>query len=436
MSIIHDPALYQLRHALRGHVYDPGEPEYEDACTLFNGMIETRPRHVARCSHPHQVSAALAFARVRDLRVAVRGGGHSVAGLSLVEDGLVIDVRGLRELVVDPERRVARVGGGLTWAEVDAATQEHGLAAVGGRVSSTGVAGLTLGGGSGWLERKHGLACDNVLAVELVTAAGEPIRATADEHPELFWALRGGGGNFGVVTAIELALHPVGPEVLGGLVLFPRSQARETLRRFRDFMRDAPDEVSLAYVFLTAPDEDGIPEELRGRPAVAIAGMHAGAITDAEAALAPIRAGAALDAFAPTTYAAFQSSLDDPPGYRNWWTAEYLDDLGDDAIDAIVALGDDLPAGPAQIFIPAWGGEVARRPEGPLTGRSARFVVHPLLLWEDPADDERTDRLRPALARGARARTAPARPTSTSPATRARTASAPPTGRTTSASRA
>ena len=389
MSIIHDPALYQLRHALRGHVYDPGEPEYEDARTLFNAMVETRPRHVARVSHPHQVSAALAFARVRDMRVAVRGGGHSVAGASLVEDGLVIDVRGLRELVVDPERRVVRVGGGLTWAEVDAATQEHGLAAVGGRVSSTGVAGLTLGGGSGWLERKHGLACDNLLAVELVTASGEPVRASADEHPELFWALRGGGGNFGVVTALELALHRVGPEVLGGLVLHPRSQARETLRRFRDLMRDAPEEVSLAYVFLTAPDEDGIPDDLRGQPAVAIAGMHAGATADAEAALAPIRESAALDAFEPTTYADFQSSLDDPPGYRNWWTAEYLKDLGDEAIDAIVAHAEGLPAGPAQIFIPAWGGAVARGPEGPLTGRAARFVVHPLLLWEHAADDAR-----------------------------------------------
>ena len=389
MSLIHDPALYQLRHALRGNVFDPGEPEYEDACALFNGMIEKRPRHVARCSHPHQVSAALAFARTRDLPIAVRGGGHSVAGLSLVDDGLVIDVRGLDEIVVDPVRRIVRVGGGQTWAAVDRATQEHGLAAVGGRVSSTGVAGLTLGGGSGWLERKHGLACDNLVAVELVTAGGEPVRASADEHPELFWALRGGGGNFGVVTALELQLHEVGPEVLGGLVLYPRSAARETLRRFRDFMVDAPEEISLAYVFLTAPDEDGIPDELRGQPAVAIAGMHAGAIADAEASLAPIREGAALDAFEPTTYADFQCSLDDPPGYRNWWTAEYLEDMNDEAIDAIVAHAESMPAGPAQIFIPAWGGAVARGPEGPLTGRGARFVVHPLLLWEDAADDER-----------------------------------------------
>jgi FAD/FMN-containing dehydrogenase len=382
MSIIHDPALYQLRHALRGHVYDPGELEYEDACTLFNAMVEKRPRHVARCSHPHQVAAALAFARTRGLRVAVRGGGHSVAGLSLVEDGLVIDVRGLSEVVVDPVHRVARIGGGATWAQVDAATQEHGLATVGGRVSSTGVVGLTLGGGSGWLERKHGLTIDNVLAVELVTASGELVRASAEEHPELFWALRGGGGNFGVVTAIELQLHPVGPEVLAGLVMHPRDRARDLLRVFRDVMAEAPDELSLALVFLT--DEDG-------QPAVAIAGMHCGGLGDAEVALAPLRAYGppALDAFEPMPYAAFQSSLDDPPGYRNWWTAEFLDDLGEDAIDAICALADDLPAGPAQIFIPAWGGQVARGGDGPLTGRDARFVVHPLLLWEDAADDER-----------------------------------------------
>ena len=396
MTLIHDPALYQLRHALRGQLYEPGQPEYEDACTLFNAMVETRPRHVARCSHPHQVSAALAFARARHLRVAVRGGGHSVAGLSLVEDGLVIDVRELDEIVVDPERRIARIGGGATWAQVDRATQEHGLAAVGGRVSTTGVAGLTLGGGSGWLERKHGLACDNLVAVELITASGEPVRASADEHPELFWALRGGGGNFGVVTALELRLHEVGPEILGGLVLYPRSQAHETLRRFRDVMLDAPEELSLAYVFLTAPDEDGIPAELRGKPAVAIAGMHAGALADAEAALAPIREDAALDAFEVTTYAEFQCSIDDPPGYRNWWTAEYLEQMPDEAVDAMVAHAETLPAGPAQIFIPAWGGAVTRGAEGPLTGRGARFVVHPLLLWEDAADDA------PTIAHGRR----------------------------------
>ena len=393
MSIIHDPALHQLRHRLRGYVYDPGEPEYDEACTLFNARIERRPRHVVRCSRPHHVAAALEYAHLRNLRVAVRAGGHSVAGLSLVDDGIVIDVRGMREICVDPERRVVRAGAGLTWGELDEATQAHGLATVGGRVSSTGVAGLALGGGSGWLERKHGLACDNMLAVELVTATGAEVRASADEHPELFWALRGGGGNFGVVTAIEFALHPVGPSVLGGLLLHPADRGRELLRLFRDVMHDAPDELSLAFVYLTAPDEDEIPAELRGRPAVAIAGMHAGPIEDAERALAPIReyGPPVLDAFAPVGYAEFQRSIDDPPGYRNWWTAEYLDDLTDEAIEAVASLSEQLPAGPAQIFIPAWGGAVARVPEDatPLAKRDARFVVHPLLLWEDAAEDDR-----------------------------------------------
>jgi FAD/FMN-containing dehydrogenase len=211
MSMIQDPALHRLRHQLRGHVYDPGEPEYDEARTLFNARIDRRPRHIVRCSTPTQVAAALDYARRRDLPVAVRAGGHSVAGLSLVDDGIVIDLRGMREITVDADRRVVRAGAGLTWGELDAATQAHGLATVGGRVSSTGVTGLALGGGSGWLERKHGLSSDNILAAELVTAGGEQVRATAEEHPELFWALRGGGGNFGVVTALEFALHPVGP---------------------------------------------------------------------------------------------------------------------------------------------------------------------------------------------------------------------------------
>ena len=282
MSIIHDPALHELRQQLRGYVYDPGEPEYDEACTLFNARIERRPRHVVRCSQPHHVAAALDYARLRDLRVAVRAGGHSVAGLSLVDDGIVIDVRGFREITVDPERRVVRAGAGLTWGELDAATQAHGLATVGGRVSSTGVAGLALGGGSGWLERKHGLACDNILAVELVTARGDEVRASADEHPELFWALRGGGGNFGVVTAIEFALHPVGPEVLGGLLLHPAERGRELLRRFRDVMHDAPDELSLAFVYLTAPDEDGIPAGSAAARPSRSPGMYAGPIDEAE----------------------------------------------------------------------------------------------------------------------------------------------------------
>jgi FAD/FMN-containing dehydrogenase len=373
-------------------LFEPGAPEYEDARTLFNAMIERHPRQVARCESPDDVVEALAFARDHDLELTVRAGGHSVAGLSLNDGGLVLDVRGMNDISVDPERRVARVGGGATWSEVDRATQEHGLATTGGRVSNTGVAGLTLGGGSGWLERKHGLTVDNLLAVELVTADGRIVRASDDENPDLFWALRGGGGNFGVATAFEFQLHPVGPEVFAGLVLHTADHGRELMRLWRDAMRDAPEPLSLAFAYLGAPDEPDIPEHLRGRPAAAVAGMYAGPIDEGEEALAAIREFGPPDAdfFGPMPYTEFQSSIDDPPGMRNYWTAEYLGDMPDEALDRIATRGESKPVPFGQVFLVAWGGAVGRVSEGdtPLTGRDARFIVHPLVLWEDPADDD------------------------------------------------
>ena len=382
----------ELRFRLHGGVHEPGDPSYADTCTLFNTMIDRRPRLVARCVALDDVVASLAHARDHGLPVAVRAGGHSVAGLSLCDDGVVLDVRGMADIDVDPVRRVARIGGGAIWADVDRATQAHGLATTGGRVSTTGVAGLTLGGGSGWLERKHGLACDNLLAAELVTWDGRIVRASEDEHPELLWALRGGGGSFGVVTALELALHPVGPEVWGGLALFGAERAHEVVRTFRDVMNDAPDELSLACAFITVPEDDDIPAALWGRPGVAVVGMWAGAVADGERALAPIRALAPdADFFGPTGYADFQCSVDDPPGHRNYWTAENVVDLPDEAIAALIHRAAELPAGPSQLFIVAWGGAVRRFGPGhsPLAGRETRFIVHPLLLWDDPADDDR-----------------------------------------------
>src|SRR5215218_652055 len=216
----------ELRFRLLGGVHEPGDAFYEDSCTLFNTMIDRRPRLVAECVVVDDVLAALAYARDHDLPIAVRAGGHSVAGLSLCDDGVVLDVRGIADIDVDADRHVVRVGGGATGAQLDRATQVHGLATTGGRVSTTGVAGLTLGGGSGWLERKHGLACDNLVAAELVTAAGEIVRASEQENPDLLWALRGGGGNFGVVTTLELRLHPLGPDVLAGLLLYPADRGR------------------------------------------------------------------------------------------------------------------------------------------------------------------------------------------------------------------
>jgi FAD/FMN-containing dehydrogenase len=387
------PSLAELRMRLAGDVHEPGAPEYDDACALFNSMIERRPLAVARCSAPDDVVAALAFARDHGLPITVRAGGHGVAGLALNDGGLVLDVRPMCEIEVDPVARRAKVGGGATWAQLDAATQAHGLATTGGRVSTTGVVGLTLGGGSGWLERRYGLACDNVEAVELVTADGRLVRASADENPELLWALRGGGGNFGVVTSIEFRLHPVGPQVFGGIVMHPAERGRELMRAWRAVMADAPEELSLAFAYLTAPDEPEIPAELRGKLTAIVGGMHCGSLAEGERLLRPIRelGTPALDVFGPTAYTDFQCSLDDPPGKRNYWTVEHLAELPEEAVELIHEHALEMPGSAPQIFCVAWGGAVARADEstGPLAGRDARFIVHPLMMWDDPADDER-----------------------------------------------
>jgi FAD/FMN-containing dehydrogenase len=392
MTTATQTSIEELRFRLSGGLHEPGDPEFEDACTLYSSAIDKRPRFVARCASADDVVAVLAFAREHDAQIAVRAGGHSVTGASLVEDGIVLDVRPMCDVDVDPERRVARVGGGATWSHVDRATQEHGLATTGGRVSTTGVAGLTMGGGSGWLERKHGLACDNLIAAELVTASGELVRASADENPDLLYALRGGGANFGVVTAMEFQLHPLPETIFAGFLLHHADRGREALAAYRDAMLNGPDELGLALMFFTAPDEDEIPADLRGRPCVLIGGLYAGSVEDGEKAMRGIRefAEPAVDFFGPTTYADFQCSLDDPPGFRNYWTAENLVEVPDEAIDAVVARAAELPEGGAsQIFIVCWGGRVADGAEGsPIDGRDTKMVVHPLLLWEDPAEDD------------------------------------------------
>ncbi len=393
-TTIDTDALATLRRGFRGRLLEPADDGYDDARTLFNAMIDRRPAVIAQCTGVDDVAAALRFARESGLPCAVRSGGHSVAGASICDDGIVIDVRPMDDVEIDPERRIARVGAGCTWARFDRAAQVHGLATTGGRVSITGVAGLTLGGGSGWLERKHGLTCDNLVAVELVTASGELVRASEHEHPDLFWALHGGGGNFGVATTFEFALHPVGPEVFVLLTVHRAERERELLAHFRDYMAGAPDAVGTAFVHLTGPDgDDLIPPELVGEPIVLLAGMYAGSVQEGEEVLRPLReyGPPVADGSGPMAYADFQCALDDAPGYRNYWTAVYLSDAGDDALDAVAASSARTPAGPSQMFIVPWGGAVATiaEDETPMARRDAAWVVHPFGVWDDPADDER-----------------------------------------------
>jgi FAD/FMN-containing dehydrogenase len=377
---------------LVGALLRPGDEAYDEARTLFNSMIDKRPALIAQCAGPPDVIAALRFGREHGLEIAVRAGGHSVAGASLCDGGLVIDVRPMKGVEVDPVARTARVGAGCTWADLDGATQEYGLATTGGRVSTTGVAGLTLGGGSGWLERRHGLSCDNLVSVELVTADGELITASAQEHAELFWALHGGGGNFGVATALTFRLHPVGPDILGGLLLYDAERGADLLRLARNVMVDAPDEFGPAVGYFTVPVDDELPAELHGRLVSGLVLCWTGPVEEGERLLSPFRAlGPVADLVGVMPYADFQCSIDDPPGYRNWWTAEYLHVVTDEAIDVIHQHSLTMPTpGPAQSFIVPWGGAVARigEDETPMTQRDATWVVHPFALWENPDDDE------------------------------------------------
>ena len=354
---------------------EPNHPDYDERRQLFNAMIDKRPAVIAACATPDDVLMALDRARRDDLAIAVRAGGHSVAGYSTNEGGLVVDVRPMKDIEIDPLRRVARVGAGVTWGELDRAAQEHGLAVTGGRASTTGVAGFTLGGGSGWLDRKLGLACDNLNAVELVTVDGRLVRADAHQHPDLLWASRGGGGNFGVVTTLELALHPVGPMVLGGILGWRVDAADDVARTFRTWAQDSPLELGTGLIVLTAPPEEFIPEPLHGEQVVGLAVLWTGDDADGQDVVATMRdLKPELDLVGPMPYADFNSMLDDPPGMRHYWTAEYHDDLDDDTLAVFLDYGRNRPAPTIQHGVIPWGGAVAAATAEttPMTQRSAR----------------------------------------------------------------
>ncbi|HET9384192.1 MAG TPA: FAD-binding oxidoreductase [Gemmatimonadales bacterium] len=369
--------------------------EYDTARAVWNGAIDRRPRLIARCTGPADVAAAVRFARKHDLEIAIRGGGHNVAGTAVCDDGIVVDLSAMRAVRVDPDSATAQVQGGALWEDVDKQTQAHGLATTGGIVSHTGVAGLTLGGGVGWLMRKHGLTIDNLLAAEVVNADGELLRASEDQHPDLFWALRGGGGNFGVVTSFEFQLHPVGPDVLAGAILWDADDAGQVLRFYRDFVRSAPDDLGTVVRFGTAPPLPAIPEELHWRPVVLIGACHAGRVDEAEVVLRPLRAFGKplIDLIAPTPYVNHQRALDSTVlhGWNYYWKSTYLPELRDDLIDVLAghAFACTSPRSYAAMF--HLGGAVSRVPDA-ATAFGNRHASHAITLdavWrpgEDYAD--------------------------------------------------
>jgi FAD/FMN-containing dehydrogenase len=365
----------------------PKSPEYDESRTLFNAMIDRRPVVIAPCSTPADVAEALQHAKDHGLAVAVRAGGHSVAGMSLNDGGLVVDVRPMKSISVDPESRTVKAGAGLTCGEFDRATQEHGLALTGGRVSTTGLAGFTLGGGSGWLERAFGFACDDLISVDLVTATGEQVTASGQENPELFWALHGGGGNFGIATSFTFGLHELGPSVHAGVMLWPRDAAAEVSRGYRELALTAPNQECATLVYLTAPPEPGIPPEMAGKMAVAVVYAYAGDAAEGAEHAKPYRGlKPAVDLVAGTSYADFQCSLDDPPGKYNYWSADYHDELSDAALDVIIESARNLPGPSSQQLIAHWGGAVGGPAAAatPLLNRHASWVSHPFGLGDTP----------------------------------------------------
>jgi FAD/FMN-containing dehydrogenase len=374
----------QLKPAIRGELVLPDDPGYARARRVRNGMIDKMPAAVIYCADTDDVIASVNFARTRNLAVAVRAGGHNVAGSSVCDAGVVIDVSRMKRIEVDPAGRVAHAQAGLNLGEFDAATQAYGLATTMGVNADTGMAGLTLGGGFGKLGRKHGLSCDNLLAAEIVTADGRVLRASATENADLFWAIRGGGGNFGIVTRFDYRLFPVGPLLLAGSVLYAYSNAREAMRFYHAFANTAPDELSLDAALVTGPSGDRC---------FSISACYVGPIDEGERVLKPLRDhGVPVeDRIAPTSYLQIQSAGDTifPRGRRYYWKAQFMREITDEAIDLLLAHYIAAPTG-SRIVFQQVGGAISRIPiaDTPYANRDALYDCFPISIWDDSADDE------------------------------------------------
>jgi FAD/FMN-containing dehydrogenase len=385
----------ELRAQLRGSVCLPGEPGYDQARTIWNAMIDRHPAIVIRAAGVNDVLRAVEFARKHGLQLAVRGGGHNIAGNAVCEGGLMLDLTPMKSVRVNPVQRTVRVEPGVTLGELDRETQAFGLAMPVGINSTTGVAGLTLGAGFGWISRTYGLSIDNLISADVVTSAGKLVHASEESEPDLFWAIRGGGGNFGVVTSFEFQLHPVGPEVLSGMVIHPIAQAKELLQGYRRITSEAPDELAIWYVMRKAPPLPFLPPEWHGKEILAFAACYSGDPAKGEQTMAPLRAlGKPIaDVIGSNPFVAWQAILDPllGPGMRNYWKSHSFTTLSDGAIDVLVEFAHKLPSPDCEIAFAQLGGAINRIPPSATAypHRDLQYVVNIHTRWASAADDQK-----------------------------------------------
>lgn len=394
MTTLLNETIERLKTNVKGHVVLPDDPNYDEVREIWNAMINRRPAAIVQCATADDVAYAIAFARENGLEISIRGAGHNIAGNAVCDDGVMIDLSTMKHVRVDAQKRRAYVEPGATLADFDQATQVHGLATPVGINSTTGIAGLTLGGGFGWLTRKYGLTIDNLVSVETITADGNQIRASETENSDLFWAMRGGGGNFGVVTEFEFALHPVGPEILAGLIVFPFSQAKQVLTQYREFAESAPEELNVWVALRKAPPLPFLPEDVHGKEVVILPVFYTGDIVEGEKLIEPLRSfgDACGEHIGTQPYVEWQQAFDPllTRGARNYWKSHNFTELRDGALDAIVEFAGKLPSPQCEIFIGCIAG-AANRVSADATAyyhRDAKFVLNVHGRWEDAAQDE------------------------------------------------
>lgn len=394
-ATLDENTLRKLRERNRGEVVVPGDAGYDQARRIWNGRFDRHPAAIVYCTRPDDVIAAVDSARTNGLRVCIRSGGHDYAGASVADGALVIDMSRMNRIAVDTASRTARVGPGARWGGVDGETQAHGLVTTGGTVSTVGISGYTLGGGTGHLVRKHGLALDNLVSADLVTARGELLRASEQEHSDLFWGLRGGRGSFGIVTSLELALHELRSPVFAGQIMHPLEAAVDVLRFYRDFMASAPDEIQCYAFFIRLPSIPALPPAFHGKVVLDLVVSHTGDPDRAESALAPLRSVGSpfLDSVAPMPYTALQQAFDAgmQPGNRWYSKAHYLRELSDEVIATLLTEVEHLPGELTMVYLEPQGGAIARVPAEATAfpHREAPFSIHIFSGWTDPRDDSR-----------------------------------------------